>query len=193
MEFLAVKGFPKDDLKPTAKLTPEMYLALQKEFQSDKVAKAKSDMIDLPKGASPEAKKKKEDEEIHFKKEEKKGPEKEVISEVSGPKPAIPAAAEPVQEEVKPAPVAEQKPAVSKEAAPEEKVAEPEAPVRLEAPEIEKPKVVGVIDLNAINTSTRPKKGAKKQSPRLKKSRKLRNLSLWLQHLQSLPSRLHLQ
>ena len=62
VDFLAAKGFHKDELKPTAKLTPEMYLALQKEFQSDKVAKAKSDMIDLPKGATPEARKKKEEE-----------------------------------------------------------------------------------------------------------------------------------
>jgi translation initiation factor IF-2 len=71
---------------------------------------------------------------------------------------------------VKPAPVAEQKPVVSKEAVAEEKEAEqPEAPVRLEAPEIEKPKVVGVIDLSAINSSTRPKKGAKKAEPPVQK------------------------
>ena len=39
IEFLATKGFPKDDLKPTAKLTEAQYYALQAEFQSDKVAK----------------------------------------------------------------------------------------------------------------------------------------------------------
>ena len=66
------KGFSKDDLKPTSKLTEEMYRALQQEFQSDKAAKLKSDQIDLPKGALAEAKKKKEEEEIIFKKEEKK-------------------------------------------------------------------------------------------------------------------------
>ena len=49
-----------------------MYRALQQEFQSDKVAKIKSDQIDLPKGAAAEAKKKKDEEEIIFKKEEKK-------------------------------------------------------------------------------------------------------------------------
>ncbi|HSR38401.1 MAG TPA: hypothetical protein VLL95_05760, partial [Phnomibacter sp.] len=170
VEFLAGKGFPKDDLKPTAKLTPEMYLALQKEFQSDKVAKAKSDMIDLPKGASPEAKKKKEDEEIHFKKEEKKGPEKEVISEVSAHEPAV-VAVEPPKEEVKPAAPVEEEvahPHVEKV----EEASQPEqaeTTVRLDAPEIDMPKVVGVIDLSAIDSSTRPKKGAKKPAPAAKK------------------------
>ena len=72
IDFLIGKGFPKDDLKPTSKLSEEMYRALQQEFQSDKAAKIKSDQVDLPKGAQAEAKKKKEEEEIIFKKEEKK-------------------------------------------------------------------------------------------------------------------------
>ena len=71
IEFLIGKGFPKDDLKPTSKLAEEMYRALQLEFQGDKAAKMKSDQVDLPKGALAEAKKKKEDEEISFKKEDK--------------------------------------------------------------------------------------------------------------------------
>ncbi len=72
VDFLAGKGFNKDDLKPTAKLSEEMYRALQAEFQSDKVAKLKSIAIDLPKGAAADAKKKKDEEEIQFRKEEKK-------------------------------------------------------------------------------------------------------------------------
>src|SRR5215210_888169 len=72
VDFLAGKGFSKDDLKPTSKLTEAMYRALQAEFQSDKVAKAKSDQIDLPKGASSDVKKKRDEEEVHhFRKEEK--------------------------------------------------------------------------------------------------------------------------
>lgn len=51
VEFLAGKGFHRDELKPTAKLTIGMYESLQKEFQGDKVAKAKSVLIDLPKGS----------------------------------------------------------------------------------------------------------------------------------------------
>src|SRR5271169_3523960 len=77
IDFLIGKGFPKDDLKPTSKLTGDMYRALQMEFQSDKAAKMKSDQVDLPKGAQGDAKKKREDEEISFKKEEKKITKKE--------------------------------------------------------------------------------------------------------------------
>ena len=57
VDFLVGKGFSKDDLKPTAKLTDDMYRSLQQEFQGDKVAKIKSNQIDLPKG-SAEAKRK---------------------------------------------------------------------------------------------------------------------------------------
>ena len=56
VDFLVSKGFSKDDLKPTSKLTEDMFRSLQQEFQGDKVAKMKSDQIDLPKG-SLEAKK----------------------------------------------------------------------------------------------------------------------------------------
>src|SRR3979490_1027555 len=69
VDFLVGKGFSKDDLKPTAKLTDDMYRSLQQEFQGDKVAKIKSNQIDLPKGSSMEAKKKKEDETGVFKTE----------------------------------------------------------------------------------------------------------------------------
>src|ERR1700754_2343845 len=72
VDFLIGKGFPKDDLKATSKLTEEMYRSLQMEFQGDKAAKMKSDQLELPKGSQAEAKKRKEDEEINFKKEEKK-------------------------------------------------------------------------------------------------------------------------
>ena len=63
VDFLLARGFSKDDLKPTSKLSEEMYRSLQQEFQGDKVAKLKSDQIDLPKGAV-EARKRKEDEAI---------------------------------------------------------------------------------------------------------------------------------
>jgi translation initiation factor IF-2 len=139
IDYLIGKGFPKDDLKPTSKLTEDMYRALQQEFQSDKAAKMKSDQVDLPKGATAEAKKKKEEEEIVFKKEEKKTVKKEE------PKPEeIPV----VVEEVKPVEVPKK---------------EEEVVVKVEAPEIEKPKVLDKIDLSAIDSSTRPKKLVKKK------------------------------
>src|ERR1044072_5846111 len=77
VDFLENKGFSKDDLKPTSKLTEEMYRALQQEFQSDKAAKIKSDLVDLPKGGVAEAKKKKDEEEVLFKKDDRKTAKKE--------------------------------------------------------------------------------------------------------------------
>src|ERR1700743_1300651 len=87
VDFLVGKGFSKDDLKPTSKLTEEMYRSLQQEFQGDKVAKIKSDQIDLPKG-SLEAKKKKDEEPQPVKKEIpviKKAPEKTPFKEEAPP------------------------------------------------------------------------------------------------------------
>ncbi len=139
VEFLVKKGHPKDDLKPTAKLTEEQYYALQAEFQSDKVAKNKADLVEIPKGAQGEAKKKKDEEEIVFRKEEKKPAPAEQ-------KPAEPAPAAPAPEPVPAPPVAE------------------EAPVtKIAAPELEGTTVVTKIDLSAIDSSTRPKKTAKKK------------------------------
>lgn len=138
IEFLLGKGFPKDDLKPTSKLTEEMYRSLQQEFASDKVAKLKSDQIDLPKG-SVEAKKKKDEENISIKKETKKDPEPEKPKE------------EVIVEEKKPEP----KPVVKKEPEPEI--------LKVESPEIEGPKVLDKIDLSTIDSSTRPKKITKKK------------------------------
>src|SRR5213595_945300 len=102
VDFLAGKGFDKDELKPTAKLTIEMYRALQAEFQSDKVAKQKAVQIDLPKGSAAETKKKKDEEEINFRKEEKKIVKKEEApaptpTPAPAPVPVVPVV-EPVQE-----------------------------------------------------------------------------------------------
>ena len=141
MEFLIGKGFPKDDLKPTSKLSEEMYRALQLEFQSDKAAKIKSDQVDLPKGAQAEARKKKEDEEISFKKEEK---------------PSLKITKKEEEKKVEPE-------------KPKEEPKKEEEVIKIEAPEIEKPKVVDKIDLSTIDSSTRPKKVAKKKKEEEKK------------------------
>jgi translation initiation factor IF-2 len=157
VDFLVGKGFSKDDLKPTSKLTEEMYRALQAGFQGDKVAKLKSEQIDLPKNAAAETRKRRDEEEIHFRKEEKKAVKKE--------EPAAPA---PVAEEPAPPPAPE--PETHAPAAVEPPPAEPTAPAEVpepvvNVPEIEGPKVVGNIDLSAIDSSTRPKKTAKKAKP----------------------------
>lgn len=142
VDFLVGKGFSRDDLKPTAKLTADMYRALQAGFQGDKVAKQKSNLIDLPKGVQPEAKKKKEEEEIVFKKEEKKPAKK---------------AEEPVVEK-QPQP----EPEVVEQPQPEVKAEEQPEPIKIEAPEIEAPKVIDKIDLSTVDSSVKPKKPVKK-------------------------------
>lgn len=146
VEFLAGKGFSKDDLKPTSKLTEDMYRSLQLEFAGDKVAKIKSDQIDLPKGGGTDTRKKKDEEEILFKKET--AAPKKVVEEVKPPEPVVvPVVVEAVQPP-------------KEEPKPEEKVPEIS---KIEAPGIEGPKVFDKIDLSAIDSSTRPKKGTKKK------------------------------
>jgi translation initiation factor IF-2 len=137
VDFLVGKGFSKDDLKPTAKLSDDMYRSLQQEFQGDKVAKIKSNQIDLPKG-SVEAKRKKEDETVLFRKDPNK-------------KPVVKEEPVPVVEEVKPIKIEEPK-------------KEPEI-IKIEAPHIEEPKIIDKIDLSTIDSSTRPKKTVKKKEP----------------------------
>src|SRR3984885_3752592 len=95
VDFLVGKGFSKDDLKPTSKLTEDMYRSLQQEFQGDKVAKIKSNQIDLPKG-SLEGKKKKDEEPQPVRKEiQVKKPAKEETPAVLQQQPAQP---QPVEE-----------------------------------------------------------------------------------------------
>jgi translation initiation factor IF-2 len=158
IDFLAKKGFSKDDLKPTAKLTEQMYTALQAEFQGDKVAKNKADLVEIPKATGSEARKKKEDEDISIRKEEKKVTPKEEskpaeIKVQEQPKEV------PVPEII--APVVEEIPLVA-EIKHQEEVTEVDV-VKLEAPELEGPKVLDKIDLSAIDSSTRPKKSTKKK------------------------------
>ena len=163
IDFLVSKSFNGDDLKPTTKLTDEMYRVLQGEFQQDKAAKQKAEQIDLPKGASADAKKKKDEEDLSIKKKEEKA--KAVVEEkiVVAEKPVV------VVEE-KPVLVVEEKPVVPVI----EKVVEIEVPKveekkeetgtisNIGAPELEGPKILDKIDLSAIDSSTRPKKSTKK-------------------------------
>lgn len=81
IDFLVGKGFEKSDMQPSAKLTEPMYVALQQAFQGDKVAKAKSNAIDLPKNAQNE-KRRRDEEDLGFRKEEKKVSEKEIINQL---------------------------------------------------------------------------------------------------------------
>ncbi|MDB5279091.1 MAG: infB [Ferruginibacter sp.] len=182
IEFLESKGFGNEELKPGSKLTEQMYRVLQSEFQQDKVAKEKAQKIELSKGAGvTEPKKKRDEEDLSFKKKEvpvtaapvvEKPAEVKTV-EVAAP---IPSVKELPKEEKAPEvkPVEVSKPAA--ETAPAEKpVAEtpvekktvvedqPRAELtKIEAPELEAPRVVTKIDLDAIDSSTRPKKATKK-------------------------------
>ena len=137
VDFLVSKGFQEDDLKPNSRISEEMYRVLQVEFQTDKVAKQKAEQIDLPKNAGTDQKKRKDEQDLSFNKKE---PSK-------AKEPETPAA------EPKTAETAREK---------EEKTS-PEV-VKLDAPEVEKPKVVDKIDLSAIDSSTRPKKTTAKSA-----------------------------
>ena len=148
VDFLVSKGFGDEDLKPTSKLTEPMYRVLQSEFQQDKVAHQKAMQIDLPKGASvSEPKKKKDEQDLSFNKKEtaKVKPaiaaEEEKIAETTDVKKEQ---AEPIKEVVKET----DKPA--------------SALTKVKAPELETPKVLDKIDLDSIDSSTRPKKSTKK-------------------------------
>ena len=159
VEFLAGKGFSRDDLKPTSKLTEEMYRSLQAGFQGDKVAKAKSDLLELPKSAQQEGRRRRDEEDLSFRKEEKKVVRKDEPAPVADIQPEP----QPVPE---PEPVPEPVPIQEPEPTPppvEAEIPQPEI-VKLEAPEIEAPKVLDKIDLSAVDSSTRPKRVSKKKA-----------------------------
>ena len=148
IDFLGTKGFNKEELGPTAKLSTEMYAALMQEFQSEKAAKNKADQVELIKSANVD-RKRKDEEDLSV-----KAP-KVVVKEE--PKPVVVA-----EEAPKPAPVAETPKPV--EAEPVKPVAQtlPEV-TKVEAPVVETPTVINKIDLSKIESSTRPKKADPKK------------------------------
>ncbi len=176
IEFLVKKGFSRDDLKPTAKLTEDHYYALQAEFLQDKQAKNKADLVEIPKGAQAEARKKKDEEDLSFTKKEDKSVRSEPAKVVEIPVPAAPVAPitpavtvipEPIVVIEAPEPVVEKviEPVIAPKVIDVPKsipeVVEPSV-TKIDAPELEGPKVLNKIDLSAIDSSTRPKKSPKK-------------------------------
>jgi translation initiation factor IF-2 len=153
VDFLMSKGFEGDDLKPNSKISEEMYRVLQVEFQTDKAAKQKAEQIDLPKNAVTDFKKRKDEQDLSFNKKEPAKPKEE-----------IPVVEHVPVEEPKPVEIAKE---VAKEVVPQTPVADvvvdkqPEM-MKIEIPEVEQPKVIDKIDLSAIDSSTRPKKGTAK-------------------------------
>ncbi|MDQ6755934.1 MAG: translation initiation factor IF-2 [Bacteroidota bacterium] len=139
IDFLVSKGFNGDDLKPTSKINEDMYRVLQTEFQQDKAAKQKAELVDLPKNAVADLKRKRDEEDLSIKK-------KEAAKAKDTPPPPP---AEEVKEEEK-----------TETPAPPPPPSTPEI-TKIEVPEIEQPKVIDKIDLSAIDSSTKPKKKSK--------------------------------
>lgn len=171
-DFLVSKGFETSDLKPSSKISEDMYRVLQIEFQPDKVAKQKAEQIDLPKNAPADNKKRKDEQDLSFSKketpkqvvkEEKPVPVeeeklKETIEEIIHEKAAeIPPKEIPVAAEIK-----EEKELVKEEPTTIDEPAQPEV-TKIEAPEVEGLKIVDKIDLSTIDSSVRPKKDSKKK------------------------------
>jgi len=154
VDFLVSKGFEGDDLKPNSKISEEMYRVLQVEFQPDKVAKQKAEQVDLPKNAVTDFKKRKDEQDLSFNKKEPVKA-KDTTTPVEQPK----------AEETKAPNISAEK----KEVAKVEEVIEQPQPeiIKIEAPEMEQPKVIDKIDLSTIDSSTRPKKTTKgtKETP----------------------------
>lgn len=153
IEFLTNKNFEVNASNPNTKLTEEMYFALQAEFAKDKLVKKKSDEIALPKGQGAESRKKAAEPEA-----------------IAPPAPAPEKVAPPVKEEPKkaapevPAPEKkEEKPVVKKAPAPQQEEEGEAAPVEVKTPKVEGPNILGKINLDDLNQSTRPRKSAKKK------------------------------
>ncbi len=188
VDFLVGKGFSKDDLKPTAKLSEDMYRSLQHQFQGDKVAKNKADLVEIPKGMQHEGRKRRDEEEITFVKKDDKKPAvapkepavQEAVAEAApaevqtrlepAPEPVKEEIALPAVEEPTPQPPVEQQrsepliaPLATEVAEPKQEPKEDGNSLKIEAPELEGPKIIRTIDLSTIDSSTRPKKGLKRK------------------------------
>lgn len=168
IEFLASKKLTgSDELKPTSKLSEEMYRVLQGEYQQDKSAKEKADKVELIKNVPADAKKKRDEQDLSFKKKDEK-PKETVAEAVVEVIVAEPVAIQP--EVVKPEPeivVPVEEPKKVEEVTPTEAIIPAEVITKIEAPELGGPKVITKINLDEIDSSTRPKKGTKKPEPKV--------------------------
>ncbi|HTN16408.1 MAG TPA: translation initiation factor IF-2, partial [Chitinophagaceae bacterium] len=180
IEFLTNKNFEVNASNPNTKLTEEMYFALQAEFAKDKLVKKKSDEIALPKGQSADARKKiAEQVDTAAPKAVKTEPvaeapvakENESKTTIEAPKVGIKVVG---KLEEKPATEKVEKVAAKKATPAEEpQEAVPEVPVEspkeeaehigVKAQKVDGPNILGKINLDDLNQSTRPKKSAKKK------------------------------
>ncbi|MBP5319018.1 MAG: translation initiation factor IF-2 N-terminal domain-containing protein, partial [Paludibacteraceae bacterium] len=182
VEFLNSKGFTEIEANPNFRITEEQYDLLEKEYLKDKTQKKESDIVALRHKEKnkneatvslDEFKKKEEPEEIKVEVEVSRpqfkpvgkldldaleGRKKPAAAAPAPEKEAVKAPApEPEPEEVKPAPEPEPAPLETPQPAPEVF-----APVAA-ATSSSGIKVVGNIDLSALNQKTRPNKKSKEE------------------------------
>ncbi len=176
-DFLVSKGFETSDLKPTSKISEDMYRVLQVEFQPDKVAKQKAEQIDLPKNAPADNKKRRDEQDLSFNKKEAVKEKEEKVHAVEEPVPVKEKEKEVIIAEKENKPneisetVVEAKEKVEKEnVVVPEKVAESTQTelTKINAPEVEGLKIIDKIDLSSIDSSVRPKKDSKKKEVKSK-------------------------
>lgn len=194
VEYLTDKGFEINARNPNTKLTAEMYEALQGEFAQDKLAKRKSEEIALPKGSlldninkskedldlaarDKDEEEKEKDESKEPKKKEEKPTAKKAVEK---PEVKEEPKEEKIEEKVEEKKVAEKQPeeekvveatiAKKEEEVKEEKEEEPKEDERTTASK--GPKVLGKINLDEVNKSTRPKKTDKKKEEEKKATEK---------------------
>lgn len=172
VEFLNSKGGNFDDDNPNAKLTSEQEQMLLREFGTDEMIKQESDRL-----MQERIEKEREKEEVKQDKAEESKPVEEIVISVEVPhlkpvatidldavgKPAVKTEEKPVApvETPKPAPQPEQEKPVEAPAEPRRE-AQPDEVFTYRKVEFENNlKMVGKIDLNAINDATRPTKKSK--------------------------------
>ncbi|MGM9783080.1 MAG: translation initiation factor IF-2 [Paludibacteraceae bacterium] len=172
VEFLNSKGGNFDDDNPNAKLTSEQEQMLLREFGTDEMIKQESDRL-----MQERIEKEREKEEVKQDKAEEPKPVEEIVISVELPhlkpvatidldavgKPAVKTEEKPVApvETPKPAPQPDQEKPVEAPAEPRRE-AQPDEVFTYRKVEFENNlKMVGKIDLNAINDATRPTKKSK--------------------------------
>jgi len=180
VEFLTNKKFEINASNPNTKLTEEMYYALQAEFAKDKLVKKKSDEIALP-----SARKKAVEEPVEaiakteavvtadaknetqaaVAKEKKTEPKEEVKVEPTVVPKIAPVVVGKIDLEKasKPATAVKEKKAEEpKDVVEKPKAKEPEH-IDVKTAKVDGPNILGKINLEDLNQSTRPKKSAKKK------------------------------
>ena len=180
IEFLESKGFETDS-NPNSKLTPDMYIALETQFQGDKKAKEaaekialeyqKKETVTLEK--TPKEVEKEDEEEYIIKgatlekkasatkttkaKTKKEVKEEDVVIEES-------VVEMPVKFEEKETPNKKTVTKKNVEDVVEKEIVVEETPEEIAEEEVTGgPKVLGKIDLSSLNTKTRPDKKSKKE------------------------------